>query len=179
MKRTACFLITLVLVLCAGTVYAQENCKTLNINYKPDDFYINPGDPLYDQYVPMIEARFGIDPGTFEWCWTQSIVGTINGRWIACGKMDLAIFDPFALGINPELWGNPGIMITKSGNLFTMSYGLSKYDDGGAWIAFGGVSYFEGSSGKYTGTWGWAADRPKHFPPTFEIRSVGYLCPPE
>jgi len=179
MRKTACFVVAAVLVLGAGSAFGQE-CKRINVQFQEPAEFIVPGDQLFDDYVPLIEARFGV---TFvppdDWCWAQRAVGTIRGTWIACGKIDLSIFDPFGFGINTELWGNPGILVGRKGNLFTMSYGVAKWADPETMTALGGVTYYEGTTGRYEGLIGWATDRPMHYPPSFWVRSVGLICMPE
>ena len=107
MNKTVCFLVVLMLVLGAGSAVAQD-CGPLNITFKPDAPSIFPGDPLYDQYVPMIATYYGLDISVFEWCWTQRVVGTIQGTCVSCGGMGLAMFDPFGLGIGPRPVRQPG-----------------------------------------------------------------------
>jgi hypothetical protein len=179
MKRTTCIAVVLVVALGAGSAFGQD-CRKINIQFQEPAPYIDLTDPMYAPWVALIEGRFGVtfDPDN-DWCWTQRAVGTIRGTWIACGKMDLSIFDPFGFGINTELWGNPGILITKRGYLFTMSYGVSKWADPENLSALGGVSYYEGATGRYEGMIGWATDRPMHYPPSFWVRSVGLICEPE
>lgn len=177
MKKTWCCAIALAFLMIAAPA-AGQNCKPLQLNFTVPSTDIFPGDDLYDEYVPMIEARFGIEPGAFGWCWTQRVIGTIPGTWVACGMEDLAIYDPFGFGILTGMWGNPGILVTARGHLFTMSYGLSQFSGGGDWVAFGGVTYYEGAAGKWQGAIGWGTDSPQHYPPSYWIRADGLLCRP-
>ncbi len=178
MKKTLRILVAVALAVSAGSVFGQD-CGPLNLTFRPQSIDLFPGDDLYDQYVPMIALQFGLDPAVFEWCWTQRVVGTIQGRWITCGGMGLAMFDPFGLGGGPDMYGNPGIITSKKGVIYTMSYGLSKYNSEGDWVAFGGLTWYGDGTGRYTGADGWGTDSPKHYPPSFWVRSVGFLCKPE
>lgn len=174
MKKTACVAIAAVLALAASTAFGQE-CGPLNITFKPDAPSIFPGDLLYDTYVPMVAAYFGVPLADFEWCWTQRVVGTIQGTWVTCGGNNIAIYGPFGLPNEPDLYVNPGIMISRKGDIFTLSYGLSRYE-GVDWVAFGGITWYGDGTGMYAGANGYSTDSPKHYPPTFWIVSKGFLC---
>jgi hypothetical protein len=178
MKKTASIIVGLVLVAGAGAAFGQD-CGPLNLQFLEPSVDLFPGDPLYDEYVPMIAAHFGLDPAVFQWCWTQRVVGTIPGTWVSCGGDPIADYDLFGLPSDPHLYLNPGIIITRRGDVYTISYGLSRYDADFNWIAFGGVTYYEGATGKWAGAEGWGTDRPKHYPPSFWIRSFGSLCMPD
>ena len=72
---------------------------------------------------------------------SREAVGTINGVWSLCGSFDLFIWDPLGLGLNPELYGNPGVIETQDGKIFTMSYGSVFYHpQSWDWLAFGGIT---------------------------------------
>ena len=177
MRRICCFTVAVMLAMGAASVFGQD-CKHLQLNFTEPSIDIFPGDELYDDYVPMIEARFGIAPGSFEWCWTQRVIGTIPGTWVACGSNGLYIDDPFGFGLITGAWGNPGILVTTRGHLFTMSYGFSNFTATGEWEAFGGVTYYEGATGKWEGGVGWGTDSPQHYPPSYWIRADGLFCNP-
>ena len=175
MRKAIVLGITAVLALGAGTVFAQD-CGELRLNFKLPSIDLIPGDDLHEMYVPMIAAHYGLEPGVFEWCWTQQVVGTISGTWVSCGGTTLSEGDPFGFGFGPDLYPNPGIIITKKGDLYSMSWGLSRYDATGAWLAFGGVTRYADGTGRFAGALGWGTDAPQHFPPSFWIRSSGYIC---
>jgi hypothetical protein len=163
-----------VLVLSAGNALGQ-GCGHLNLIFMPDAPSIAAGDPLYDQYVPQVAAYYGIPVADFEWCWTQRVSGTIRGTWVTCGGNNIAIYGPFGLPNEPDLFVNPGILITKKGDIYTLSYGLSRYE-GADWVSFGGVTWYGDGTGIYAGANGWGSDCPKHYPPSFWIESRGFLC---
>ena len=166
----------LVLVLClgVGTAFGQD-CDKFNVILKPGETYVDDDD-LGD--YDFLAEHFGVEP--FEWCWSQRVIGTVQGRWALCGNNDLAIFDPFGLGIGPELWGNPGFILTKKGDMiYTMSYGLAVWGFDGDFSdvdAFGGLTTFYGGTGAYAGATGWSTDSPKKYPATFWLQSRGFLC---
>ena len=174
MKRVVIFTVAVVLALSAGNALGQ-GCGHLNLIFKPEAPSIFPGDFLYDQYVPQVAAYYGIPITDFEWCWTQRVGGTIQGTWVTCGGNNIAIYAPFGLPNEPDLYVNPGILITKKGDIFTLSYGLSRYE-GMDWVSFGGVTWYGDGTGMYAGANGWGTDAPKHYPPSFWIESKGFLC---
>ena len=90
MKKTACVAIAAVLALAAGTAVGQE-CGPLNITFKPDAPSIFPGDLLYDTYVPMVAAYFGVPLADFEWCWTQRVVGILGDEARVFGAVDVLL----------------------------------------------------------------------------------------
>lgn len=178
MKKTACFVVAAAIILLASSAAGQD-CGPLNLQFQPDAPAVNPGDPLYDEWVPLIAEHFGLDPAGFGWCWTQRVVGTIPGTWVTCGGDDLFVPNPFGIGDGPDLYGNPGVLFNKRGEVYTMSWGLSRFDSEFNWLAFGGLTHYDGETGRYTDAEGWGTDRPKHYPPTYWIRSAGYFCYPE
>lgn len=177
MRRVSVFLIAFALALGAAVVLGQD-CKQLNVTFKPESIDLDPADYQY-----LIEI-FGLEIDGFDWCWSQEVVGTIRGTWVSCGAMDLAQFAPLfgpipkVDGPGPDLYGNPGVIHTRKGDVYTMSYGLSVYD-GETWVSFGGVTWYGDGTAYYAGATGWATDEPKQYPPSLWIRSIGFLCRPE
>ena len=177
MKRFVIFTVAVGLTLSAGDALGQ-GCGNLKLIFKPDAPSIFPGDALYDQYVPQVASYFGIPVTDFEWCWTQRVVGTIHGTWVTCGGNDIAIYAPFGLPNEPDLYVNPGILTTSKGDIYTLSYGLSRYD-GADWVSFGGVTWYGDGTGIYADAHGWGNDCSKENPPSIWIQSTGFICMPQ
>jgi hypothetical protein len=167
---TCSALLALATCLSAGAAFGDD-CGQFNITIKPAETELDPDD------YGFLADMFGVAP--FEWCWSQRVVGTIKGEYALCGSFaDLYMLDPLGLGIGPELYGNPGIIHTRKGDLYTMSYGLSVWD-GDVFVAFGGLTRIVGGTEAYGGAWGYTTDAPKKYPPTFWMQSRGYLCVPD
>ena len=164
-------LVVFLACLGAGTAYG-ESCTQLTLKLQPQSTDLDPTD------FDFLAAYFGVDP--FGWCWSQPVVGTIQGVWAFCGNDALAIFNPFSVGVGPDLWGNPGVVLTKEGDLIYMiSYGLSVWN-GDTFVGFGGMTRISGGTGAYEGATGWTADRSKRIPtPTYAARLQGFLCLPD
>lgn len=185
MKKTACIAITAALLFGGGAVFGGDlgdDCQNLNVTLKEESTDVDPTDPAY---VALAEY-FGFD--VFEVCWSQEVIGTIQGTWVLCWRDGLYIPDPLfdlpGVTIDPgvEVWGNPGIIHTKKGDIYVISYGLSVWDytvDPAVFIAFAGVSRYLGGTGAYEGASGWSTDSPKTYPPTYKMQSVGFICIPD
>ncbi len=182
MKRSIICNAVLIIGLClvASAAFGQD-CSRVNMTLKPEETWIDEED-LED--FDDLAAHFGVDP--FGWCWSQRLIGTIKGVWTFCGNDTLHIEDPFELKIHdevPELWGNPGVIETKNGDMiYTMSYGLSAWDyvaDPAFLFTFAGVTTFDGGTGAYENAWGWTADKTKKFPASFWAEVEGFLCVPD
>jgi len=116
--------------------------------------------------------------GPFDWCWSQRVIGTIQGTWVLCGSWELFIADPLDLGIGPDVYGNPGIIYTRKGNIYTMSYSFSVWG-GDVFVAFGGLTRFGGGTDAYEGATGWGTDAPKKYPVSYWMQNHGFLCVPD
>ncbi len=194
MQKATCLVVVVLILLAGHLAYGGDKvdgakCQELVLTFQPDSVDLNPKDWLYEAYVPLIQARFEI--GSVDSCWAQSVTGSlggisISGTWVACGNSNLSRAAPLfgkitARGFSgPDLYGNPGIIITKKkGEIYTMSYSLSVYE--GAiheWMAFGGVTWFGDGTDRFKRTYGWASDRSPAVPPTLWVESEGYLCFP-
>jgi len=177
-KTIVCLaLVGFVTGLAGGPAYGQS-CENFNVILKEAATDLDPT----EQDLWRLAIHFGIRP-PFDYCWSQRVIGTVQGVWALCGNDDLSMFDPLGLGVGPELWGNPGIIYTKQGDMIiTMSYGLSVWDFDGDFEdidAFGGLTTFDGGNGAYTGASGWTTDSPKKYPASFWIQSHGFLCVPD
>jgi hypothetical protein len=192
MKKKTFLVVTALLVLTGGVSFGDDpaDCAKLNLMFQPGgDPSLEPGEPLYEEYVPVLLAYYGID--AFDWCWSQPIRGSlggvgVKGTWVACGAFDLSLLAPLfpevsaPFGAGPDLYGNPGILITNKGDIFTMSYGASVYEGADfTWVAFGGITWYGDGTGAFEGAHGWGSDTSKTTPPSFWVRSVGYLCFPD
>lgn len=187
MQRTTCIVVATALILGGGAVFAGnlgDDCQNLTLTLKEESTDVDPTDPAY---VALAEYFFGAG-ATFDVCWSQEAIGTVQGTWVLCWRDGLYIPDPLfnlpGVTIDPgvEVWGNPGVIHTKKGDIFTISYGLSVWDytvDPAVFVAFAGVSRYLGGTGAYEGVTGWSTDSPKTYPPTYNIRSNGYLCVPD
>lgn len=185
MRKAACLAVAVVLVMAGGAAFGGdlgEDCKILNMTLKEESSDVDAGD-----YDFLAEYFFGVG-ATFDVCWSQEAIGTIQGTMVLCWRDGLYIPDPLfnlpgvVIDPGPEVWGNPGIIHTKKGDIYTMSYGLSVWDytvDPAVFVAFAGVTRYLGGTGAYEGATGWSTDSPKKYPPTYNIQSVGYLCVPE
>ena len=169
MRKAACFVMTAALVLGAGAAFGQQ-CQQINLTLKEESTDVNAAD-----YEELAEW-FGFD--SFEVCWSQRAIGTIRGTWVLCWAEGLFEYPLFELGFGPELWGNPGVIHTRDGDIFVMSYALSVWD-GDVFVAFGGVTQYLGGTGAYEGATGWSTDSPKKYPPSYWIESNGILCVPD
>ena len=174
MRKAACLVVTVALFLGGGAAYGGdledlgENCRKLNVILVEESTDLDPED--YD----FLAAYFGVAP--FEWCWSQQVIGTLQGTWVLCGSfIDLYLPDPLDLGIGPDLYGNPGIIYTRKGNIYTMSYGLSVWE-GDVFVAFGGLTRYMGDTGAYEGAEGWGTDSPKKYPASYWMQGHGFLC---
>ena len=169
MRKKVLFMMTAVLILSAGAAFGQE-CRQLNVTLKVESPDLDPED------FEFLADYFGVDD--FDWCWSQRVIGTIQGTWVFCGSWALFADDPLGVGIGPELYGNPGIIYTRKGNIYTMSYGLSVWD-GAVFVAFGGLTRYLDGTGAYSGATGYSTDGPMKYPPTYWIQSKGFLCVPD
>ena len=179
MRKAACLVVTVALVLGGGAAFGGdlgEDCRKLNVILLEESTYVDHTDP---EYVALAEY-FGFE--SFANCWSQEVIGTIQGTWVLCWTEGLFIDDPFELGIGPELWGNPGIIHTRKGDIYTMSYGLSVWEyaeDPAVFVAFGGLTRFVDGTGAYEGATGWGTDAPKKYPASYWIQNHGFLCVPD
>lgn len=169
MKQATCLVVCAILIVGASVASAQD-CAKMNFVLKEES---TDQDPANYQFLA---DYFGID--SFEYCWSQEVNGTLKGTWVFCGSSYLFMNDPLDLGVGPELWANPGIIITRNGIIYTMSYSLSVWD-GDVFVAFGGLTRYVAGTGAYTGATGWTTDSPMKYPPTYWIHSEGILCLPE
>ena len=191
MRKVACLVVTVALFLGGGLAFGQD-CGQLNITFKPEATdldltdYPNNLDPSDHALLVRLTEYYGVEFNNPEndWCWKQRVIGTFVGTWVSCGSIDLAIWGPLfapldvGIGPGPDLYGNPGIIHTRKGDIFTMSYGLSVVD-GDDWIAFGGVTWYGDGTDAYEGATGWGTDAPKKYPPSYWIQSKGFLCIPD
>ena len=176
MRKAACLVVTVVLVLGGGAAFGGdlgEDCRKLNLITHEESTYVD-----HEGEVSVaLAAYFGVEP--FDWCWSQQVIGTLQGTWVFCGSWELFMDDLFGLGNFPELYGNPGVIFTRKGNIYTMSYGLSVWDyaeDPAVFVAFGGLTHFVGDTGDYEGAEGWGTDAPKKYPPSYWLQNHGFLC---
>lgn len=187
MQRVACYVAVVAIVLGGGAAFGADlgdDCQNLNVTLKEESSDVDPSDPTY---VALAEFFFGAG-ATFDVCWSQEVIGTIQGTWVLCWREGLLIpnpvFDVPGVPTDPgvEVWGNPGVIHTKKGDIYVMSYGLSVWDyapDPDFFIAFGGVSQYLGGTGAFAGATGWSTDSPKTYPPTYKLQSVGFICVPD
>ena len=145
MQRVACYVAVVALVLGGGVVFGADlgdDCQNLNVTLKEESSDVDPSDPTY---VALAEYFFGAG-ATFDVCWSQEVIGTIQGTWVLCWREGLLVpnpvFDIPGVPTDPgvEVWGNPGVIHTKKGDIYVMSYGLSVWDyaaDPDAFIAWG------------------------------------------
>ena len=182
MNRTVIGNALLILTLClAASAASGQDCGNVTLTIKPEETPIAEGDlGEFD----FLADWFDVEP--FQWCWSQRVVGTIQGVWTFCGHEDLYIENPLGLDIHsefPELWGNPGVIETKKGDLiYVMSYGLSVWDYGADpdfLFSWAGVTTFAGGTGAYADAWGWTADKTKKFPASYWAEVEGFLCVPD
>ena len=169
MRKAACLVISAAFILGAGATFGQE-CQQINLTLKEESAYVD--ETAYQELAEW----FGFE--SFENCWSQRAIGTIRGTWVLCWADGLFEYPLFDLGIGPELWGNPGVIHTRDGDIYTMSYGLSVWN-GDVFVAFGGVTQYFGGTGAYEGATGWSTDAPKKYPVSYWIESKGFLCLPD
>ena len=194
MRKASCLVVVALVVLAGHLAYGADigpgdkGCETLLLTFHPNVVELSPKDWNYQRTVPMIQAHFGID--SVEWCWSQPVTGSlggvqIEGIWVACGSSDLSKVAPLFASKSarevrsPDLYANPGIIRTKKGDIYTLSYSLSVYEGANRpWKAFGGVTWYGEGTRRFARTDGWASDRSPMIPPTLWVESEGYLCYP-
>jgi hypothetical protein len=162
----------IVLITGFGGAAFGEDCEQINYNIKAEEGYVDHTDPAYIE----LAERFGFD--SFEVCWSQRAIGTPNGTLVLCWEDSLIIPNPFSQPVAPDLWGNPGVLHTKDGDIYFMAYSVSIWGDDGL-IALSSLTRYEGGTGAYEGASGWTSDTPKKYPPSFWMQSKGTLCVPD
>ena len=188
MQRSISLAVGALLLLTGGVALGDDggDCAKINLTLRPGVTFLAPGDDLWDEFVPRLETYWGV---SFEWCFSQQVVGTIagagiHGTWVACGAWDLVMLAPLFpqvsgdMGPGPIMGLNPCIIHTDRGDIFCMSHFLSAYE-GPSWeefVGFSGLSWYGGGTGVFEGAAGWSTDSPKTQPPSDWVVSVGRIC---